>query len=333
MTYDLEKLVTLYVLYHWKFGNTEEFYKRQYKMDIKNLRESYLREYENQFMPIKTCDATEIRDELSKMDDLNTETCTKYLKTRIFDQPAESMEKYIWFVEKLERMSDREVFQNFLSNFNISVPDEYLTDYQRLAIFVKAMYPDLFDKKDLDSKINQPFLLLEKMADEIDEYRKPYSIINDYYLKLTGSQIPQLDAETKVFDSYFIPLYHYLMRSSMDREEMAVVISLLLKNFAKVKQVHEILKQRKEEKFGASQPRKTDLKKYAQKKYEELKKIKLSPLDPIEKKVNRKSYLADLMNTIGRIKQLERNILNISSQYDFVDANTLKRWLRKSKSA
>ena len=323
-----EQALSLYLLYKWKFQDGELFFKTDYDFDTSFIRQKFMQESILRNVPTRFPDLVQLMDELSKHKNLGFESVLKEFHRASFEQSDEDKEKYINDNLEMEKKSDEELIRKYIDRYKTDIPSTYTTNYEHLYQLVFSMHESELNNLDLSSAKDRTVFVLEKMSAELAEYIYAYGVQYDSKVLQTVKKKNSMRDELQLFETLFVPLFKNWMISEMDRETLGMVVSNVLLYYSRVKRKLDHLNDIYRILYGDKGTKKVVLMYYVKDKYAQLGNLKMKSISGKGGKVNRTQFLTDLFNTLGYVKQCERDIFDIPFQPDIITENTMKKWIK-----
>jgi hypothetical protein len=323
-----EHALSLYILYYWKFQDTDLFFEAGYDFDTSFIRQKFMQEAIFRHVPPRIPNMLELRDELAKVKKVEFETALGFFHTAAFEQSDENTEKFIQENLDMDNKSDEELIRVYIDTYELESNNKYKSHYEDLYNFVYAMYRTELEEKKFTSSKDKIIFILEKMSEELAEYIYTYGLQYDYKIMNAVKKKNSLHEELNIFENQFVPLFESWMGSEMDRKILGMVASAILLYYSRVKRKIDYIDEMYKMMYGYKGTKKNVLMHYIHEKYTNLGNLKMKRLSGEDGKVNRSQFLTDLFNALGFVKQCEREIFGIPFHPDIVTVNTMQKWIK-----
>ena len=323
-----EQGLSLYILYYWKFQDTDLFFKAGYDFDTSFLRQKFMQESIFRNVPPRIPDMVKLRDELAKLPKIDFKTALDVFHGAAFDQSEENKEKFVQENLDLDNKSDEDLIRSYIDHYYLKIPDSEIHHYETLYDLVQNMYAEELKENSIQSIDDKTIFIIEKMSEELQNYIYAYGLQHDFRILQMTKTKNSLRQELQIFENHFVPIFKSWMDSQMEREDLAMMTSNILLYYSRVKRKSDYFDDLYKLFYGEKGTKKAILASYAQEKYQQIKTLKLKPLLSEKGKVNRVQFLAELFKTLGYVKQVERKIFGIPFQPEIVEQETIKKWLK-----
>jgi len=324
-----EQALNLYILYKWKFQDPDLFFERGYDFDTSFIRQKFMLDSLLKHIPSRFPDMIQLRDELAKREKIDFESTLDVFHAATFEQSEEKKEKFVQENLDMDNKSDEDLIRVYINKYNMEIPKSYTSHYKHLYNLAYTMYRNEVENKKFSAAKDKIIFILEKMSEELAKYIYEHGLQYDFKIMHVVKMKNSLHEELQLFENQFVPMFEAWMSSEMNREILAMVTSNILLYYSQVKRKFDLINEIYKIMYGDKGTKKAVLMHYIKDKYAKLGNLKMKPFSGEHGKVNRSEFLTDLFNTLGYIKQCEREIFGIPFQPDFVTVNTMQKWIKR----